>query len=82
MYKATSTSFTVRLGHPIFILFWSFWMVLLGLILGAHIHPTRGTMIGISIVCAVMIATHELVDGFIWSTLTAWWIGRCQSRPH
>ena len=76
----TPTSFTVRLGHPVFIVFWSFWMVLLGVVLGAYLHPSHGATVGISIVCAAMIAVHELVDGFIWCSLTAFWIGLCQGR--
>lgn len=77
----TPTSFTVRLGYPIIIFFWGVWMVLLGLLLGVYLHPSRRAAVGISIACAAMIVIHELVDGFIWCTLTAWWIGRCQSRP-
>jgi hypothetical protein len=73
-------SFTVRLGHPVFIFFWSVWMVVLGVVLGVHLHPSRAAGLGISILCATLIVVHELIDGFIWSTLTAWWIGRCQGR--
>jgi hypothetical protein len=78
--KSTPSSFTVRLGHPAFIVFWSFWMVLLGVILGVYFHPSHEAAFGISIVCAVMIAVHERIDGFIWCTLTAMWIGRCQGQ--
>lgn len=80
MTRPTPASFTVRLGHPLLILFWSFWMVLLGVVLGAHFHPSHGAAVGISIACAAMIVVHELVEGFIWATLTAWWIGRCQGQ--
>ena len=78
--KSTPESFTVRLGHPVFIFFWSVWMVVLGVVLGVHLHPSHAAALGISILCATMIMAHELIDAFIWSTLTAWWIGRCQGR--
>jgi len=39
--KSTPESFTVRLGHPVFIFFWSVWMVVLGVVLGVHLHPSR-----------------------------------------
>lgn len=76
--RPTPASFTVRLGHPVLIFFWSVWMVLLGVVLGAYLHPSHGVAVGISIVCAAMIVIHELIDGFVWCALTAWWIGRCQ----
>ena len=78
--RQTPASFTVRLGHPVFIVFWSFWMVLLGVVLGVYFHPTHGAAVGLSIACAAMIAIHEMVDGFVWCTLAAWWIGRCQGQ--
>lgn len=78
--RPTPASFTVRLGHPVFIAFWSFWMVLLGCSIGMHFHPSLGAAVGISTACAAMIMVHEVTDGFIWCTLTAWWIGRCQGQ--
>lgn len=80
MTRPTPASFTVRLGHPVFIFFWSLWMVLLGLFLGIHLHPSHEAAVGISIACAAMIAIHELIDGWVWCVLTAWWIGRCQGQ--
>jgi galactitol-specific phosphotransferase system IIC component len=82
MTKASPTpaSFTVRLGHPVYIFFWSVWMVLLGCIIGMHLHSSFRAAVGISIACAAMIVIHELLDGFIWCTLAAWWIGRCQGQ--
>ena len=77
--RPTTASFTVRLGHPVFIFFWSIWMLLLGFFLGVYLHPSHRAAVGISIICAAMIVIHEMVDGFIWCTLTAWWIGRSQS---
>lgn len=46
-----------------FIVVWNFWMVFLGVVLGAHLHPLHGATVGISIGCAAMIAVHELVYG-------------------
>ena len=80
MTRPTPASFTVRLGHPLLILFWSVWMVLLGVVLGSYFHSSHGAAVGISITCAAMIVVHEMVEGFIWCSLTAWWIGRCQSQ--
>ncbi len=51
-------SFTVRLGHPVFIFFWSVWMVVLGVVLGVHLHPSRAVGLGISILCATLIVVH------------------------
>lgn len=74
----TPASYTIKLGHPVLIFFWSFWMVLLGVALGEHLHPSHGAAVGISIVCATMIVIHELIDGFIWCSVTALLIGRHQ----
>lgn len=73
-------SFTVRLGHPAFIFLWSLWMLLLGCAIGMHWHQSRTVAVSISTACAVLIVVHEIIDGWIWCTLTAWWIGRCQAR--
>lgn len=68
MAKATPTpaSFIVRLGHPLLILFWSFWLVLPGVILGVYFHPSHGAAGGISIPCAAMILVHEMLEKSIW----------------
>ena len=76
----TPASFAVRLGHPVLIVLWSFWMVLLGVVLWVYFHLTRGAAVGLSIACAAMIAIHKLINGFIWCTLTALWLGHCQSQ--
>ena len=80
--RLTPWCFTVRLGHPVFIFFWSVWMEALGVVLGVHASS--------SLACRrarhlqprtdAMITAHELIDAFIWSTLTAWWICRRQGR--
>lgn len=54
-----------------FIVVWSFWMVLLGVVLGAYLHPLHGATVGISIGCVAMIAVREPVDGFIRCSLSA-----------
>ena len=64
--KPTPASFTVRLGHPLLILFWSVWMILLGVILGVYFHPSHGVAVGISIACAAMILVHEMLEKSIW----------------
>ena len=80
MTRPTPASFTVRLGHPLLILFWSVWMILLGVVSGIYFHPSHGAAVEVSIACGAMIVVHEMVEGFIWCSLTAWWIGRCQSQ--
>lgn len=55
-------------------------MVFLGVVLGANFRPSHGAAVGISIACAAMIVIHDMLEGFIWATLTAWWIGRCQGQ--
>ena len=64
--RPTPASFTVRLGHPLLILFWSVWMILLGVILGVYFHPSHGVAVGISIACAAMILVHEMLEKSIW----------------
>lgn len=62
----TPARFTVRLGHPLLILFWSVWMVLPDVILEVYFHPSHGSAGGISIPCAAMILVHEMLEKSIW----------------
>lgn len=78
--RSTPTSFTVRLGHPVLIFFWSVWMLLLGCVIGMHWHQSRGVAFCISVACAVMIVVHEMIDGWVWCTLTVWLIQRRQGQ--
>jgi len=68
------------IGHPVLILIWSASMLLLGSMIGMHWHKSHAGAVCMSLACALIIVLHEMIEGFIWCTLTAWWIGRFQSR--
>jgi hypothetical protein len=76
--ELTSGSFTIKLGHPALIFLWSTWMLLLGCVIGMHWHRSHSVVVCVSLACAVLIVVHEMIDGFVWCTMTAWWLGRCQ----
>ena len=78
--KPNVGGFTVKLGHPVLIFFWSTWMLLLGCAIGMHWRRSHTVAFCVSMTCAVMIVVHEMIDGFVWCTLTAWWLGKCQGQ--
>jgi len=67
---------SVSLGNPLFMFFWNFAMVAIGLAAGGYWHPSRAIMLTIAICAGVFAALHELVCCFLWCSVTAWWIGR------
>lgn len=78
--RPAAESFTVMLGHPVLVFLWSAWMLLLGCTIGMHCHRSHTVTACVCIACAVLIVAHEIVDGWIWCTMTAWWIGKCQGK--
>lgn len=66
----------VSLGNPLSMVFWNFAMLGIGLTVGAYWHPSRAAVLTIASFGGLFAALHELVCCFVWSSLTAWWIGR------
>ena len=66
----------VRLGNPVVMFFWSFAMLLTGIVIGAHWHPSRALTAAIALAAGAFTMLHELVWCFVWRSLSAWWIGR------
>ena len=66
----------VRLGNPAVMFFWSFAMLLTGIVIGAHWHPSRALTAAIALAAGAFTMLHELVWCFVWRSLSAWWIGR------
>jgi hypothetical protein len=71
---------TVSLGNPLSMFFWNIAMLGTGLGVGRYWHPSRATVLTISLASGVFAALHELVCCFVWSSLTGSWIGR-RLRP-
>ena len=68
--------FNVRLGNPMVMFFWSFAMLLAGIVIGEYWHPSRMHSAAIAAAAGVFTMIHELVSCFVWCSLSAWWIGR------
>ena len=66
----------VRLGNPMVTFFWSFAMLLVGIIIGKHWSPSYMHGVLIAVAAGLFAVVHELVCCFVWCSLSAWWIGR------
>lgn len=66
----------VRLGNPVVMFFWSFAMLLVGVTICEHWHPSRVHSVVIAVAAGVFTMLHELVCCFVWCSMSAWWIGR------
>ena len=64
----------VRLGHPVVIFIHSVALLLIGVAIGAHWHQSYLTPIWIAISGALLVVINELISGFWWVSITAWWI--------
>jgi len=64
------------LGNPMVMFFWSFAMLLVGIIIGEYWHPSRTHAMSIAIVAGIFTLIHELRCCFVWSSLSAWWLGQ------
>ena len=64
----------VRLGHPVIIFIHSLALLLIGAAIGIHWHQSRSAEIWIAICGAMLVVFNEMVSGFMWICLTAWWI--------
>ena len=71
-----SEKLNVRLGNPMVMFFWSFAMLLVGIIIGEYWHPSRMHLVAIAAAAGAFTMIHELVCCFVWCSLSAWWIGR------
>lgn len=66
----------VSLSNPLGTLLGSFVMLLAGIILGEHWHPSAAVVLAVTILGAVLAALHELLTCFLWCSFVSWWIGR------
>ncbi len=67
--------FRVSLRHPILVFVWGFSLLLIGCFVGEHWYPSRSATLLIATLGAVLMVIHEVSYGFLWISLTAWWIG-------
>ena len=67
--------FRVYLRHPILVFIWGFSLLLIGCFIGMHWHPSRIATLSIVASGALFMVIHEVFYGFLWISLTAWWIG-------
>ena len=69
-----SKEMKVRLGHPVLIFIHSVALLLIGCVIGMHWHHSHSAAIWIAVSGAVLIVINEMIAGFWWVSLTAWWI--------
>src|SRR3974390_2914571 len=67
--------FRVSLRHPVSVFIWGFSLLLIGCFIGSHWHPSRTATLLVAAFGAGLMAIHEVFYGFLWISLTAWWIG-------
>ena len=56
--------------------FWDFRMVLVGIVIGEYWHSARMPAMSIAIVAGIFRLVHELRCCFVWSSLSASWLGQ------
>ncbi len=70
-----SDQFRVSLRHPVLVFVWGFSLLLTGCFIGINWHPLRIATLVIAATGALLMVVHEAFYGFLWISLTAWWIG-------
>ena len=71
---------SLHLGNRATMFLWSFAMLLTGVVIGAHWHPSRAIVVAIGIIAGVFMMLHELACCVVCCSITAWWIGRRTSE--
>lgn len=66
----------VSLSNPLGVFLGSFTLFLTGIAIGEHWHPSKTAALAVAVLAAALAVAHELLSGFLWSSFTAWWIGR------
>ena len=66
----------LRLDNPLMMFFWSAAMLLAGIVVGEHWHPSHAFTAAIALAAGAFTWLHELVCCFVWCSLSSWWIGR------
>lgn len=67
--------FRVSLRHPVVVFIWGFSLLLIGCFIGSHWHPSRSATVLVAAFGSGLMVVHEVFYGFLWISLTAWWIG-------
>lgn len=65
----------ISLSNPLGAFLGGFIMLLAGIAVGEHWHPSKTVVLALAILAAVLTAAHELLTCFRWCSLTAWWLG-------
>ena len=73
-----STEIKVGLGNPLLIFIYALALLLLGCAIGMHWHQSHATAIWVAVCGAVLVVINEMISGFCWVSLTAWWIHKNQ----
>lgn len=61
----------VRLSNPVVMFFWSFAMLLVGIVIGVYWRPSRMHLVAIAAAAGVFTMIHGLVSCFVWCSLSA-----------
>lgn len=67
---------SLRLENPVTMFLLSSAMLLTGVVIGAHWHPSRAIVVAAGISAGVFMMLHELACCVVCCSITAWWIGR------
>jgi hypothetical protein len=62
----------VRLGNPVVMFFWSFAMLLAGIVIGEYWHSSRVHTAAIAVAAGAFTMVHELVCKLLRSRRSAW----------
>jgi hypothetical protein len=61
----------VRLGNPMVMFFWSFAMLLVGIVIGEYWRPSHARAVAMAVAAGAFTMLHELVCCFVWCSLSA-----------
>lgn len=66
----------ISLSNPLGVFLGSFTIFLTGIAIDEHWHPSKSVALAVAVLAAALAVEHELLSGFLWSSFTAWRIGR------
>ena len=71
-----SEQMKISLNNPLGVFLGSFTIFLTGIAIGERWHPSKTVALAVTVLAAALAVAHELLSGFLWSSFTAWRIGR------
>lgn len=66
----------ISLSNPLGTFLGSLVMLLAGIVVGEHWHPSGAALLAVTVLGAVLAALHELLTCFLWCSFLSWWFRR------